>query len=323
MATILNANHPSLLDLIKSENFDGATEKTLGELLEKDALMQTIPWYATSDGMRHKDVKALKLGSGDFVSANSGTGTTSSDIQTLESNVVFYSVLSQVDDVVLKAGTAKQARSLRLEQNELNLKGFQQGFVNKLFYGTTVADPNGLNGLAQRRNVKSSKYVFDGGKESGDVTSVYLMQFGKDAVNMRHQEGKSGFQTEDRGMHSYKLTSGNIIDYWEMKYSMWALLDVFDERSLIRYANIDPTGTTNGITAKAFIQMKNLLPNVGQGAAAFVNRSLITQAEVLLSEKSNVYYTRSEIEGFGAVIKFMGVPFLLQDCISDSETVVS
>lgn len=323
MATIFNKNWASLLDLIKAEEFDGATEMMMGELLEADALFKAMPFFTTSDGMKHKDIKATSLGSGDFVSANSGTGTTSSNVETVENNVCYYSVLSQIDEVVLKAGKKEQARKLRAEQNELNLAGFKQGFINKLFYGNTVDDPAGLNGLATRRNDLSSKYVFNAGQTTGNATSMYLMEFGKAAVNMRHQEGKSGFVVQDLGKNRYKLDNGKFISLWEMQYDLWALLDVFDERSLIRYANINPDGSSNGLDSDDFIKMKNLLPNVGKGASGFVNRSLLTQAEILMANKDNVLYTRGEIENFGPIVKFMGIPLLLQDCIKDNETIVS
>lgn len=323
MATILNNNHPSLMDLIKAENWDGATEKVLGELLLVDSYMQSVPWFPTSHGMKHKDLKASKLGSGDFVSANKGIGTTSSDVETFEQSVVYYSVISQVDNVVFKSGTGEQAWKLRAEQDELNMTGFTQNFTKKIFYGKTSEDPAGLNGLAIRRNDKSSKYVFDAGQTSGSATSVYLMEFGKAGVNMRHQPGKSGFTRTDRGMKSYLQSDGKVIDYWEMQYELWSLLDVFDDRALIRYANINPEGTTNGIVLSDFISMKNTLPHFGKNAAAFVNRSIITQAEIALLDKDNVSYTKDEIENYGPVVKLMGIPLLLQDCISDSEDIVA
>jgi len=326
MATILNNNYASLADLVKASNFDGNMKKLLGEMAMEDSFMAACPWFETNDGMRHKNMKASKLGKGEFVAVNQGRGTTSSDFQLSEENICYYSVISKVDDSVLQAGTSEQAVKLRTSQDKLNLTGFMQDFQKQIFYSKMSSDSKSFNGLAERRSVKSSKYFHDGGKKTGGATSMYLVQFGEDGMNMKHQPGHVGFETKDRGMKSYERTiNGSLrtVDMWEMEYNIWSLLDLFDERCLIRYGNLDPIGATNGIDPEEIVRMKNQLPVMGKGAAAYVNRSLITQAELVLLRKDNVMYTRDNIENFGPVIKIMGVPMFLQDCISDKEEIVS
>jgi hypothetical protein len=140
---------------------------------------------------------------------------------------------------------------------------------------------------------------------------------------MRHQEGtKSGFEIKDRGMNTYK-ENGRILDYWEMEYNIWSLLGIKDDRTLLRYANINPEGATHGVNTDVLIKMKNQLPRNGKSAGAFVNRDLITQIEIQLSAKTNVFYTRGEIENFGPVTKFMNIPLFLQDCVKNTEDIIA
>lgn len=330
MATILNKNHPSMLDLIKAENFDGNTKDILGEMATEDAFSAACPWFTTNDGVSHKEVSAEKLGKGKFMGVNEGRDTTSSDITVKTSNVCLYTSLSQVNDTLLRANPSL-ATKLRTEQHELNLEGIVQDFTEKIFYSKAVDDPKGFNGLAQRRssmaindNKFNNKYLFKGDLTTGKGTSIYLIQFGQNGVCLRHQEGtKSGFDFRDRGMKSYRNDDGTITDFWEMEYNIWSLLSVKDPRTLLRYSNIDPAGGTKGVDTDILIKMKNQLPRNGKSAGAFVNRDVITQIEIALSAKSNIYYTRSEIENYGDVTRFMNIPLFLQDCISSTEDLVS
>lgn len=330
MATIFNQHLPSLNDLVKAGDYYPEDMKMfLGEMAKEDALMQAIPWLPTTHGMTHKNIRASKLGHGEFVQANEGRGQTSSDFKLEESSICYFSILSKVDDTVLSSGTSEQANRLRLSQDQLNLEGFTQNFTEKMFYGSVAENSKGFNGFKARRNKKSGEYFFDAGKTTGDTTSVYVMQFGKDGVHLRYNPANpQGIYMKDRGMHSYERTiDGEIrtVDLWETEYNIWSLLNIFDERTLIRYGNLNPdvSATSNQFQPKDMIKIKNKLPKLGRNAAAFCTREIITQAELELFDKSNVYYTRGEIESYGEVIKVVSMPLLLQDCISLKETVVS
>lgn len=323
MATILSANHMNLLDLVKSQNYDGDRIKFLGELLLEDNFMQVCPWAPTSNGMVHKGLKASKLGGGSTLQINGGYSSIRSDSQQTSKNTVMFGAISKVDDKLLRNGTAEQKFKVRQTQDIMNETGFIQSFVEKLFYGAAADDPDGFDGLATMRNSKANPYFYDGGYAVADsATSLYMCEFGQKGIMLRHPgEGQAAFSMKDLGLIMEKTDDKKDILYWNTLFEISSLLDVFDERAFLRYGNLDPT--TASIDPAKFIAMRNKLPSVGKNAAAFVDRSLKTQFEVQLLDKANVNYTRHDIENYGEVIRFMGVDILLQDCISDTEALIS
>ena len=71
-----------------------------------------------------------------------------------------------------------------------------------------------------------------------------------------------------------------------------------------------------------FIQMKNQLPEMGKGAMSFCNRTIHSQIENAIYDKSNMAYGVVDVEGFGPVARVVGVPIMTCEAITDTEAAI-
>ncbi len=309
------------MNIVEAHKRDGYTNKLefLLELAKRNDLLQFAPWYTSSDGSFHKSVKAVRLGKGQFTKINGAVPTISSTSDTVTDPITYYQADSIVDDTLLK--TAKDRVKVRDSEDVANTQGFLNDWLYQLIYNTDAKD--GLLGFAARRAAIDSKYTWSGGGSSGSQSSLYLMQFGQQGFNFRYPEGtKPGISTEDRGLNRVKTpdASGDMWA-WIRHFEMIAGIEIKDERAMQRMANILVTAST--LSAATFIKMKNQLPDRGKDAVAFCNRTIHSIIENSAYEKSNMAYSIQDVEGFGPVTRFIGIPVMMMESILDTESVVS
>jgi hypothetical protein len=69
--------------------------------------------------------------------------------------------------------------------------------------------------------------------------------------------------------------------------------------------------------------MKNQLPNVGRDAVGFGNRTAHAIVETMAYDKSNAAYSLQDIEGFGPVVRLVGIPIMMIETILDTESALT
>ena len=96
------------------------------------------------------------------------------------------------------------------------------------------------------------------------------------------------------------------------------------ERCVQRIANIETSGTTNIFDEDQLIGAINNLPDGGADPSTtiFVTRSIKTQLDIRAKDKNNVRYGSSEVWGEN-VTMFRGVPVVMSEVMTDTETAVS
>lgn len=319
MATIISDSHLNLAEAQKREHYDGSAA-IIAELEKTCDLLKVAPWFIASNGTYHTYVKAKKLGGGSFVQANGGIPTLSSqtDVEVLQ--ICDFEAISKIDEKTIN--TAKYPEKVRDSEDLLNAQGFLQSWTEKLMYGDGV-NPDAFKGLAQLRPNLEENRVFDAGGTESACTSAWLIEFGEHAMNFRYPDASHpGLTNEDRGLTAGVAEDGNTIYTWNRLFSMKAGVQIFDERAVLRMANIKADGS-KPFDISIAIQMKNALPHRGAGAAWFVNRTVMSQIEKQLYDKSNISYSRREVEGFGPIAYVLGIPVLLWDDILDTETALT
>lgn len=318
MSVIVSTQMMNIVEAHKREGFTTKLEFLL-ELAKRNDLLQFAPWYTSSDGAFHKSLKAVRLGKGKFTKINGPVPTISSSSDTVTDPITYYQADSIVDDTLLK--TAKDRTKVRDSEDVANTQGFLNDWLYQLIYNTDATD--GLLGFAPRRPSIDNKYTWSAGGTTGNQSSMYLMEFGQQGFNFRYPEGaRPGISTDDRGRVRVSTPDGTGSMWaWIRHFEMIAGIEIKDERALQRLANVLVTSTT--ITAANFIKMKNQLPNRGKDAVAFCNRTIHSIIENSAYEKSNMAYSIRDVEGFGPVTRFVGIPVMMMESILDTESVLS
>lgn len=312
------------LNIIEAQRRAGYTNSAefLGELAKKNDILNFLPFLPASHGLYHQWLEASKLGAGSWGKANSGIAkiASTSDLQT--EGIFTYEADSLVDDRILK--TAPDKMAVRDSEDVANAEGFMLDWIEKLFYadGTSL---DGFKGLSARRNTVDSDTAWSGGGSGNDLTSLWLFEFGPNGFNLRYpQNAQPGFLNEDKGLQ-YTTAPDSTGNYWAWvrHFEIMAGLQIKKKHSVLRYANIKTTGSSNIFDPDTMIKMKNKLPEMGRGAMAFANRTLHAQIETAAYNKTNAAYSLVDIEGFGPVTRVVGIPVMMAEVIKDTETAIS
>jgi hypothetical protein len=324
MAAITTGGYMNLIEAQKREGYDDAA-MVLGEAAKINQILQVLPWMPASHGTYNEVFQASRLGKGAFSKANSAMNIMSSQGGVVSEPVKLYDGESRVDERVLKG--VRDPQKVRDSEDALNLEGALQDWVTALFYGAISTNPDSFDGLATRRSTLGA-YALGAGGTGSDVTSVYIMELSKRGLYMTYPAGAGApaFNIEDRGK-SLVRTAANDGDMWAWirHFEIWSGLTIRDDRALLRFANLETSGSTGNFLDKSdvFITLKNKLPQRGMDAVAVCNRTVMAQMENALMAKSNMALSITDVEGFGPVIKWAGIPFILSESIVDTETAIA
>ena len=236
----------------------------------------------------------------------------------------------------------------RQDQDANHVEGFRQKLESMMWYGSLLQDGGAFNGLATRFNNLTSlpngladwpANVWNGGASTGNVTSAWFIEFGKNKVyGIYPKQTAVGLNIRDLGETTKEIatsvaggpTMNKLLQVYRTLLEWWVGIQINDERCVQRIANINPTIlSTNNFDENIFIEAKNWLPDAGEnpGTAIFVNRALKTQIDIrAVSQKINTYFTQDQLTGdvWGRpVSRFQGIPIFVAEKLLATETVVT
>lgn len=320
MSTIHQNTNLTWAEVNKREGYDDAAA-VIGELLQMNEFLDEVPWRPATHGTYNKQLQAKSLGVGAFAKANSGVTFMASQSDELTEPVKLYEGDSAVDDRLLKG--AVDAYKVRDSEDAMNLEGAVQDWLSNLVYGNEADTPEGFKSLDRRRASIVANRCWDGLGTGSDLTSLFLFEFSPRGLWLAYPQGaNAGLVSDDRGRNLVDVPSPGTGQMWAWvrHYEVWAAIVLRDDRALQRYANIETTGTSHIFDPDIFIKMKNQLPQMGQMAVGFANRTLKSQIDIDCYEKTNIAFTLREITGYGPVSAVAGVPVRTLEAIVDTES---
>ena len=232
------------------------------------------------------------------------------------------------------------------DQIDNHVEGFGQKLEAELIYGNLVTDPGSFNGLATRFHNTTNlpngdntwvPNVWDNGWESGNGTSIWVFELGKNKVQGIYPvNSAAGLQIETLGEQTWTMptaTSGLLASAKAIQayvtYLQWKIgLQVVDERCVQRIANVNPTplSSPGAFDENVLIQALGYLPEQGSapGTVIVVNRTIMNEMNIrAVSQKTNAYYTQDmesgDIWGSRRVTRFQGIPIVLCEKILNTE----
>lgn len=276
---------------------------------------------------------------------NEGIKATSAKNVAINDPIALFEDRSEVDYELWRIQNDPNA--WRADQDMSHVEGLFQLLESTLFYGSLATNVGGFNGLATRFNNLTSlpngdaqwkPNVWDGGQETGSVTSAWIIEFGEESIyGIYPPNTPAGLSLRDLGEYTKQTSVANTSTSDTYKYQVlgtilnWYMgLQIRDERAVQRVANINPTAlASGGFDENIFIEAINMLPRQGDapGTVILVNRLLKTQMDIrAVSQKTNAYYTQDSTSGdiWGRrVTRFQGIPVLVAEKILSTESVVT
>jgi hypothetical protein len=235
------------------------------------------------------------------------------------------------------------------DQLDNKVEGFRQKLEASLFYGSPATDVGGIRGLATRINNLESlpngdgqwpANAYSGGVASGNSTSIWALELGKDKVQAIYAAGSpGGLEINTLGKMPWTMATGLSGVLGQSKAMMayvtqvkWSLgLQVVDERCAQRIANTNPTAlAAGGFDENILIQALGNLPSAGNapGTVILVNRAILNEMNIrAVSQKTNAFYTQNmetgDIWGSRRITRFQGIQVVMAEKISNAETIIS
>ena len=302
---------------------------TVAELLSQtNDIIADMPYVDANQGTTHLIGQRVGLPSTYWKQMNKGVPSSKSrTVQQKEGTAVLKTAGVVDNDMPNK-------NSLRQDEMVASMSALSNDMATELFYGT-AADPEGLVGLATRYGDLSggnAQNIISLGGAGGDNTSIWLIGLGRRAIFGALPKGfGSGIQHKEYQNVNELDEDGNTFMATRDEYSFASGICVQDWRYGVRICNIDvsaaladPDGSSVAVINNMIKALHRVpsLQSAGVKFGLYMNRDMMTVLDIQGTNKSNAYFTSSEVEGVTRT-KFRGIPLRLCDSILSTEAVVS
>ena len=334
MATLDTTAQLTLLELANRIDPQGNLA-VIAEILHKsNPVLNDIPWVEANATTFHKITQRLTLPTGEWRKVNAGVGIEASETRVINETIGMLETYSEVDKAIVDM--APNPKAVRMTEAKAFIEGLSQTWATALFYSNSATDSEEPNGLAPRLDATSQDNVISAGSTStaGDLTSIYVVQWGEDKVHGIYPRNSKTAGIEHRDLGEVTKTVFDAAgastskqfqayrDHFKLNFG----LAVRDNRCIARLCNIEVTGTTNIFDEDDLIALINEMPYEGAGAVIYVPSVILTQMQIKLKDKTNVYYTPGE-DGYALSGKppmyFQGIPVRKVGAIVKTESLVS
>lgn len=221
-----------------------------------------------------------------------------------------------------------------MERQEMTyLEGMNQEIMNTIIYGDFGTAPEEFDGLDTRMGSLTDYVVFNNGaSDSGNMTSVYLIQWDMDDCCLIYPKGgMGGLRRIPKGVHMFDTVNdaqGTVgstkakAEFYVTNFEWDCGLCIQDVRRVKRIANVHKTiGNANQVNIDKIIEARNNFRTSGQ-IYAYMHLDIKTQVQIKAKDAGNVYYPPSM--PFGKPVPYiLDMPVRQCDAMVLTETTVS
>lgn len=324
MATL--TNYYSYVEQAKRIDPNGEQARIV-EVLNREMgeIMSDAPWLPSNDIWVNKTTRRASLPTGQRRKLNQRISNSVS--RTTE----IMDVLGMIEDYC--EVDAKLVRSMPSEAVFLSgevdafIEGIGQTVVSDILYADSNKDPDAIHGLAARLDTLDARFIIGAGGTGSDLTSVYAVTWGQDTAFLmypKNMPGNMGVKHEDKGYVTSETADGKMEihrDHFEIVFG----LCVRHPRAIGRYANIEQLSVgANVFDENDLITLLNNM-KTGPGTRLYMNETIMTQGQIRLKDKGNVYWTPGSGLGGEPFLYFSGVPIrkIAREILLNTEDVIS
>lgn len=283
--------------------------------------IQDAVWQEGNQTFSHKHVRRLVLPHGEWRKINAGVGKKASQTIDIVEDIGMLEIYSEIDKKLVDSN--KNPAEFRWSEDKAFLEGLSQDWADTFIYGDRSADPEKINGLATRYNSLSNGNVWGAGGDGSDLTSVWILSWGKQQVFFFYPRDSEtlGIDIEDKGQVTLQDDNQKQFEGYRTHFAFNLGIAIRDEKCIQRICNIKTSGTSNLFDPKLLVQALNHMPKGGK-KVIYVNETLKSQIDNDAMDKSNVLYTMGQEYGQD-ITKFRQIPIKRIDSILDTESTVA
>ncbi len=319
------ANYPTLMDVARRSG-DKGIEAVVEVLNQTNAALDDIPWLECNSGVMHVTTVRTGLPTATWRMLNSGVPVGKSATKQIKAGCGMLETYAEVDDKIVQL--SKNPSAFIASENAAFIEGMGQEVGRVMFYGDP-ANPKEPVGLINyyndgSANAETRKNILDGGGESTDNSSIWLICWGDKTVHGLYPQGsKAGLTETYKGVQTVKDTLGGQFEARRTHYSWDSGFVVRDWRYAVRIANISAAaldGSSAPALIKLMIKALNLLPTATAGTrmAFYARREVVSALDIQTLEKSNLALAYGDAYG-RKVLQFRGVPVRQCDALLTTE----
>lgn len=342
--------NPNLTDLL--DRLDGKGQLLdIREVLDtQNEMIQDAVWVECNNKFSHKTTVRSGLPSVAWRMLNYGVQPSKSQVKSVFDTCGMLEAFAVIDKKLAEMNGMKE--SWRASEEHPFIEAMSNEFQRTLIWGDTGKNPERFLGLAPRYSTLNPKKaanavnVIDAGGTGDDLTSIWLIGWGKDTAHCIYPEGSMcGLQQRDLGEEPAVDPEGGEYRVLKTHFSWDVGFTLRDWRYVVRIANIskamllaEPPLVNGGETSikdssgaavkghnlyellvKALAQVPSLS---GARFAFYCNRTIETYLRLQRANARNVQLTQEEVGG-RIVTKFDGIPFRRVDALEFGETKIA
>lgn len=328
--TALSVENPTLLDMIKRTDPNGAIAKVVEALAKRTPLIEDMAVVEGNLPTGHRFTTRTGLPSIGWRRFNEGVAAGKSKADQIDESCGMLEGRSVVDCELAELNGNGPA--FRASEDMAFLQSFHQEIETGVFYHSTKTAPEKFMGLAPRLDSLSGPYnkqiVSSQISSSGnDQTSMYFVAWHPETVFAIYPKGSvGGLKAHDMGTQMVEDAAGNRYRAFETVWNWKFGLCVKDARYLVRLANIDTSAIvgTGKLLIEDMIKAYHRLQDTNTGRLAiYCNRTIATYLH--LQAQDSVKNSTLSIDNIGGkpITTFLGIPIRTTDALLDTEAVVA
>ena len=336
MATI-GTNCLTFSDWAKRLGPNDEIARIVEQLNQTNVILDDIPWLEGNLPTGHKSTIRTGIPEPTWRKINQGVSPGKSETDQITDSCGILEAHSQIDvDLAELNGMSSE---FRMSEDRAQLEGMNQAMAKSVFYGDIDKDPERIQGLESRYNTldatkaKSAENVINGavsGSSATDLTSVYLVVWGRDTVHGIFPKGsKVGIQrdTGDGKPVFVNDANGKQFKAYVTVYKWKPGICVRDWRYVVRICNLSLANLKASTGAASLIDLmsvaEDLIPNMNMGHAVFyAHKKVVTALRKQIRDKNNVQLTLDTVAGKN-VVSFDGIAVHKCDALSITESRVA
>lgn len=331
MAT-LSTKWPTLLDLAKISDPDGAIADVVEILNQQNEILEDMVWAEGNLPTGHRTTIRSGIPDATFRKLYGGVLPNKGRTLQVTDSCGMLEAYAEVDKAL--ADLAGNAASFRLSEDRVHIEGINQRLANALFYANEAVTPEAFTGFVPRFNLSSAlngENIIKADGVGSDNTSIWLVVWGDHSVHGIIPKGsKAGFQITDKGQVTLENVDGlgGRMEAYRTHYRFDCGLSVRDWRYIVRICNIDKSNLTKNAASGSDIidlmtQALEQVQSTSMGRPVFYcSRTVRSMLRRQIANKTlNSTITMDTVAG-KRVVAFDGVPVRRVDALAADEALV-
>jgi len=304
-----------------------------------DEIMKDVPFFPANQGLRHRIVRTTSRPSSTRRLFYSGVGAKQDTTQVVFEPVILFEQRSETDED--EFDTLENGNELRFKKDKVKVEAIKDDFVYSWFNDARTSGQEYIDGLGARMTTlsypgyttTSLPYVWNNGGSGSDTCSLWIIEYGMDAVHGIYPSGQAvrgsqmGIIARNKGKERIPDADDSTAAYYAYvtQFKFWFGLAVNNDWKIARIANIERDETSSkALNENLLIKALNHGKFYKPATRIYCNPYIASQIDIKAKDKANVNWSTRDV--FGREVRtFWDVPLRVMDetILPASETALS